>query len=130
MQRPRKGTKRRSARPRFDCSKCPGFCCNYELISITRRDLARLARHFGLSMTKAEARFTKVLDGEVGLRHRRDHIYKSTCILFDQKKRECSAHEARPQTCRDYPLGNRCGYYEFLVFERGLQGDESFVPDA
>ena len=51
-------------------------------------------------------------------------------ILFDQERRACSAYAARPQTCRDYPLGRRCGYYEFLQFERRLQGDESFVPDA
>jgi len=130
MRQRKTGSKARSARPRFDCSKCPGFCCNYELISITRRDLVRLAKHFGVSVTKAEARFTKVLDGEVGLRHRKDHIYRSTCILFDQERRVCSAYAARPQTCRDYPLGSRCGYYEFLEFERRLQGDESFVPDA
>ncbi|MGC4121232.1 MAG: YkgJ family cysteine cluster protein [Myxococcales bacterium] len=117
-------------RPRFDCSKCPGFCCNYELVSLTARDLARLAKHFGLTLAKAERRFTKVLDGELGLRHRKDHIYRSTCILFDQKTRQCSAYDARPQTCRDYPLGPRCGYYEFLQFERRLQQDDSFVPDA
>ena len=130
MARPKTGSKVVSNRQRFDCSRCPGFCCNYELISITARDLARLAKHLGLTVKKAEARYTKVLDGEVGLRHRKDRIYRSTCIFFDQKARRCSVHEARPKTCRDYPLGNRCGYYEFLQFERRLQRDDSFIPDA
>jgi hypothetical protein len=36
-------------------------------------------------------------------------------------------YEARPHTCRGYPYGARCGYYEFLKFEREHQADESFV---
>ena len=38
------------AEPRqYDCLKCPGYCCSYPIIVVTRRDLARIARHgFGM----------------------------------------------------------------------------------
>ena len=32
----------------YSCSKCPAYCCSYPLIEITKRDLARLARHFSV----------------------------------------------------------------------------------
>ena len=34
----------------FDCSKCPAYCCSvYERVQVSKRDLNRLARHFGLT---------------------------------------------------------------------------------
>ena len=113
---------------KYNCAKCPGWCCAYELIPVTPRDLLRIARHFGLSPEAAAKRFTKMIDGERGLRHRQDHIYKSTCAFLDQEKRRCGAYEARPEVCRTYPSGNRCGHYEFLMFERDQQDDPDFVP--
>jgi hypothetical protein len=32
--------------------------------------------------------------------------------------------------CRKYPYGNKCGYYDFLKFEREHQDDEEFIPSA
>ena len=29
--------------------------------------------------------------------------------------------------CRGYPDSERCGYYEFLKFERKLQDDKKFI---
>ena len=34
--------------PHYDCSKCPAYCCSYDEISVTDRDVNRLARHFDL----------------------------------------------------------------------------------
>jgi uncharacterized protein len=115
---------------RYSCSECPGYCCSYGLIPVTDRDLSRLAGHFGISEAAAEVRFTKIIDGEVGMRHRKDRVYSSICMMFNQEKRCCSIYEARPAICRTYPGGRRCGYYDFLKFERGMQGDDAFVPDA
>jgi uncharacterized protein len=115
---------------RYSCEQCPGYCCSYALIPVAERDLARLAKHFGISEAAAEVRFTKIIDGEVGMRHRKDRVYSSICMMFNQETRRCSIYEARPDICRTYPGGRRCGYYDFLVFERGVQGDETFVPDA
>ncbi len=121
-------------RSRYDCSQCPGYCCSYPRISVTKRDIARLARHFGLPLAKATERFTYRYrsDGvdERILRHRKDHVFASVCRFLDRDKRRCTVYEARPTVCRGYPHGSRCGYYDFLAFEREQQGDETFIPSA
>jgi Fe-S-cluster containining protein len=119
----------RTMRPTYSCLKCPGYCCSYAEIEITRRDIERLARHFGVDFKEAEARFTKY-DARKGvrmLRHKKDSVFESTCALFDQVKRRCTVYEARPGVCRKYPDAPRCGYYDFLKFEREQQGDPDFV---
>jgi len=113
---------------KFDCEQCPGWCCSYAVIPVNDKDLARLAKHFGLSLEQAAARYTKRIAGERGLRHRTDTVYKSMCMLFDQENRRCGAYNARPEICRTYPSGPRCGYYEFLMFERDQHDDPDFVP--
>ena len=35
--------------------------------------------------------------------------------------------QARPAVCRQYPDSPRCGYYEFLKFERAHQDDPDFI---
>jgi Fe-S-cluster containining protein len=117
-------------RIRFDCSKCPGYCCTYEHIPVTKRDIARLAKHFDLSYAAAEKRFTKPVGDGIGMRHRTDDVYKSSCMMLDREKRNCTIYDARPAVCRSYPDGAKCGYYDFLKFERDFQDDETFVPSA
>jgi Fe-S-cluster containining protein len=48
-------------------------------------------------------------------------------MFFDQDKRRCTVYESRPGVCRDYPDSKRCGYYEFLKFERAHQDDPDFI---
>ena len=119
------------AKPRlhYDCSKCPGYCCSYELIEVGKRDIARLARHFGVSYAQAEQRFTKYDRGEKvrSLRHQKDKHFDQVCRFFDREARRCTVYEARPGVCRDYPEHKRCGYYDFLQFERAHQGDAEYV---
>jgi uncharacterized protein len=119
-------------RAKYSCAKCPGYCCSYSEIEITERDIARLALHFGITFEAAVERYTKYgrKKGIYMLRHRRDHIFESTCVLFDQDKRRCTVYESRPGVCRKYPEAPRCGYYEFLKFEREQQGDAEFIPSA
>ena len=116
-------------RVRYSCSKCPAFCCTYSEIEVTPRDIERLARHFGVSYAAAEERFTKE-DAKKSLRmmrHRKDSIFDSACMMLDQDKRRCTVYEARPKVCRQYPDSSRCGYYDFLRFEREQQGDKEMV---
>jgi len=116
-------------RSKYSCAKCPAYCCSYPEIEITRRDLARLARHFGVSFEQAEERYTKY-DAKQGvrlLRHQKDTVFDTVCVFLDQKTRRCGVYEARPGVCRDYPDSPRCGYYEFLKFERAHQGDDKFI---
>ena len=114
----------------FDCSKCPAYCCSYDRIEVTRRDIIRLAKHFGLSYDQAEKRYTKIAYGERVLRRKTDHVYKRVCQFLDKESRRCTIYEARPAVCREYPDGRRCGYYDFLAFERRHQCDEEFIPSA
>jgi uncharacterized protein len=120
--------------PRYNCLKCPGYCCSHARIAVTDHDIERLARHFGVSSRQAKERFThryrtKEVDEQI-LRHQKDHIYRSVCRFFDTDARRCTVYEARPNVCRKYPYSNRCGYYDFLQFEREHQDDPKFIPSA
>jgi len=113
----------------YSCSKCPAYCCSYPEIEVTPRDVERLAKHFGVGYQEAEERFTKEDPKEKTqmLRHAKDTVFDSVCMMLDQKTRRCTVYEARPAVCRGYPDSNRCGYYEFLKFERTLQDDKKFI---
>lgn len=113
----------------YDCTKCPAYCCSYPLIEAGKRDIARLAKHFGISYEQAERRFTKYDSGAKvrTLRHQQDEHFKQVCRFLDTEKRRCTVYEARPAVCRDFPDGKRCGYYDFLQFEREQQGDPQWV---
>ena len=120
-----------AAKPRvhYDCSKCPGYCCSYDLIEVGKRDIARLAKHFDLNFQQAEDRFTKYdRDAKVRtLRHQKDKILGKVCTFFDTKKRQCAVYAARPGLCRACPEEPHCGYYDFLKFEREHQYDPTWV---
>lgn len=122
------------SKPKYDCSKCPGYCCSYPRIAVSEFDIERLARHFGIGKEIARKRFTYRYSAEgveeQVLRHRKDHIFTSTCRFFDKEKRRCTVYEARPSVCRVYPDAPHCGYYQFLAFEREQQGDPEFIPSA
>ena len=116
-------------RIRYDCAKCPGYCCSYALIEVGKRDIARLARHFNVSYEQAERKFVKFDRSEKvwSLRQQKDKHFAQVCRFFDREKRRCSIYEARPGVCRKYPDVPKCGYYEFLKFEREQQGDPEFI---
>ncbi len=112
----------------YDCLKCPAYCCSYDRIIVEKRDLKRLAKHFEIDEETAEQRFTKTVEGERVLRHQKDEIYGSVCAFLDTKTRQCTVYEARPGVCHEYPDRPRCGYYDFLRWERSHQEDEDFIP--
>ena len=116
-------------RAQYSCEKCPAYCCSYPEIEVSPRDIERLAKRFSLDYATAEERFTK-LDAKEKvrqLRHKKDAVFATVCTFLDQNKRRCGVYEARPAVCRGYPDSPRCGYYEFLKFERAHQGDEKFI---
>ena len=101
----------------YDCKKCPGYCCSYPLIALTRRDIDRLAKHLGLSPEECERRFTRPSDGHKRvMRRKKDVHFGRICRFFDTKNRRCTIYEARPAICREFPGKGRCGYYDFLSF--------------
>src|SRR3546814_14269730 len=68
---------------KYDCLKCPGYCCSYPNIHTKPEDIKRLAKHFGIDAEKAEKRFTKKGFKEEGmetrprvLRHQADEHFE------------------------------------------------------
>jgi len=121
-------------RIRYDCSKCPGYCCSYPRIEVKDKDLKRLAKHFELSVEEAERKFTRRYKDDENderiLRHHKDEVYGTVCRFFDRTERRCTVYAARPDVCRQYPNGATCGYYGFIMFERRHQDDPDFIPSA
>src|SRR3712207_434069 len=98
----------------FDCGKCPAFCCSiYERVQVTKRDITRLAKHFGVTFEAARRRFTKQWEDERVLKRVKDTIFPETCMFLDQERRGCTIYHARPAVCREYPdrvpVENRVG---------------------
>ena len=113
----------------FDCAKCPAYCCSiYERVEVKRRDITRLAKHFGVSYETAQRRYTTRWQNERVLRRVKDVIFPETCMFLDQEKRGCTIYHARPGVCREYPDRSRCAYYDVLQFERRQQDDETVIP--
>ncbi|HZT58954.1 MAG TPA: YkgJ family cysteine cluster protein [Pyrinomonadaceae bacterium] len=113
----------------FDCTKCPAFCCSiYDRVQVTKRDVTRLAKHFGVSFETAWRRYTKQWEKERVLKRVKDAIFPETCMFLDQETRGCTIYHARPAVCREYPARSRCVYYDVLQFERRQQDDETVVP--
>jgi Fe-S-cluster containining protein len=112
----------------YNCRKCPGYCCSYPLIPLDKRDVERLARHHNLSFDEAKRAFTKEEHGrKYAMRRKKDELFGKICRFFDTKKRCCTIYTARPSVCRSFPGAGRCGYYDFLAFERRAQEDETYV---
>ncbi len=118
-----------SERVYYNCDRCPAYCCSYPRIIVNKTDVKRLAKHFGLEVEKAYKKFTKkgLEKGEVVLRHQKDEHFGTICQVLDQETRRCTVYKARPKICGDFPGTARCGYYEFLKFERMLLEDPDYV---
>lgn len=112
----------------YDCKKCPGYCCSYPVIGLDRRDVERLAKHLGISFEDCQRRHTRAAYGRKWIMRRQtDPHYGHICKFFDTEKRRCTVYEGRPSVCRSFPGKGRCGYYDFLMFERRAQEDDDFV---
>lgn len=113
----------------YNCERCPAYCCSYPHIVISERDLARLAKHLEMDIRKARRTLTKKGEkaGEMVLRHRKDDIFGTACRFLDRETRACTVYSARPRICRQYPGERRCGYYDFLSFERRVMDDPEHI---
>jgi Fe-S-cluster containining protein len=116
----------------YNCVRCPAYCCSYPRIPVQPEDVLRLAQHFGLSPESAARKFTRkgAVRGERILRQQPDETYGSVCRFLDLETRRCTVYDVRPGVCREYPGAARCGYYDFLSFERRIQEDPDFIPST
>src|ERR1041384_292058 len=123
-------TKSRSLRGMFNCSKCPAYCCSYDRIQITKRDVLKIPRHFRISYHQAESHYTKTSRIGHVFGHKTYHFFQQVCQFLDTETRRCTIYDARPAVRREYPESRRCGYYDFLASERRRQDDPEFIPSA
>ena len=125
MTKPKKNPPRQS----YNCLKCPGYCCTYPRICVTQEDIALLAEHHGLTHKQAAKKFTKDghEPGEIILRRQEDEHFGTACMFLDQESRGCTIYEGRPTICREFPGVRRCGYYDFLSFERRTLEDADHI---
>ncbi|MEP6637343.1 MAG: YkgJ family cysteine cluster protein [Acidobacteriota bacterium] len=113
----------------YDCTKCPAYCCSiYERVQVTKRDINRLAKHFGISYETAFVRYTRPYNNERVLRRKADPIFGQACRFLNPATRQCGIYHARPGVCREYPETERCAYFDLIEFERSQQGDPDVVP--
>lgn len=115
-------------RKRYDCLKCPGYCCSYPIIEVKDRDAARIAKHFDMPLSKAEKKYFRIdrTHGRV-MRRQKDEHFGRICQFFDTEQRRCTIYHARPRACREFPGEFNCGYWDFLAFERNAQEDDEYI---
>jgi uncharacterized protein len=124
-------TKKPKKRLKYNCLKCPGYCCSYPVIEVKERDAKRIAKHFDLSLKAADKKYFKTEHGYTRIMRRKaDKHFGKICQFFDTEQRRCGIYEARPSTCREFPGDDNCGYYDFLKFERITQEDETFISST
>ena len=44
---------------KYDCLKCTGYCCSYDRIEVSEKDIKRLAKYFGMAEQDVKSRHTK-----------------------------------------------------------------------
>jgi uncharacterized protein len=90
----------RAASYGYECRACTR-CCYGKRIQVNPYEVARLARHRGVSTTELIARCT--VEGGIALANRED----GSCVFLEE--RGCGVHADRPLACRLYPLGRIAG---------------------
>jgi Fe-S-cluster containining protein len=115
-------------RKKYDCLKCPGYCCSYPIIEVKNRDAERIAKHFDIPLEKAEKKYFRMdrTHGRV-MRRQKDEHFGRICQFFDTDQRRCTIYHARPRACREFPGEFNCGYWDFLAFERNAQEDDEYI---
>lgn len=114
----------------YDCGKCPAYCCSiYERVQVTKSDINRLARHFGVAYETALVRFTRTYKTtERVLRRKADPVLKQSCTFLNHGTRQCKVYNARPAVCREFPNTARCAHFDLIEFERTQQNDPDVLP--
>ena len=111
----------------YVCHRCRN-CCHDKLIQVNPYEIARLARHRGISTT---AFIRDCLEHAVYLRRQAD----GACIFLGPDG--CMVHADRPLVCRLYPLGRHVGpsgEVEFSEMEphpatKGVYGRDGTIAD-
>ena len=100
------------AQERFICEECGNCCTMCYPISITQKDVTRLAEYFKKSEKVILRRHCKPGSEPNTAVLRQDR----PCKFYDTRKKKCKIYEARPSVCRMHPfLSGESGYSETFV---------------
>jgi Fe-S-cluster containining protein len=92
----------------FGCTAC-GACCRRDgYVWVSPPEVARLARHLGLSPVEFRSRYTREVAIE-GLEERGVSLTRSEdrCVFLDDATNKCTVYEARPEQCSAFPFWPR-----------------------
>ena len=80
----------------IDCTQCAN-CCRVATVTLSERDVDRLARHLRIKPRKFLAEYTEESEDE-GLILRRS---ESGCVFLSGN--DCTVYDARPDICQRFP---------------------------
>jgi len=84
----------------FECKRC-GYCCKGEsTISLSKRDISRIAQFLNLS----EEDFLNLYTVKKGKFRIEMRVKDGFCIFFDKEKKLCKIHPVKPEKCKEWPL--------------------------
>ncbi len=92
---------------KIDCLDCAGCCTGIPPI-VTKTDVTRIAKDFGMTPTEFERKYLTV--DEDG-----DTVMNATPCPFLEVDNKCSIYEIRPRACRQYPHTN------YLDFSKNMR---------
>lgn len=81
-----------------NCMACAN-CCRHSLVSVDKRDIARIARRIGVTAEEAMRAYTVPDPDAPALRMLRTTA--EGCVFLEGNR--CTIYDARPKTCRDFP---------------------------
>jgi hypothetical protein len=81
----------------IDCTQCAN-CCRVATVTITERDVERLARYLRVSAARFVADYTTESADEGRILNR---TKEAGCVFLDGN--ECTVYDARPDTCQRFP---------------------------
>lgn len=105
--------------PVFECKRCGSCCQGRGGIVVSRKDLARLAAHLGMSEEETAQEYGEVSNGKLKIRSGAD----GWCCFF-QPGIGCSVHEGKPDICRAWPFfrGNLVDEISFAMAKEYCPG--------
>ena len=106
----------------YDCQQCPGYCCAYPVVEVTRKDVQRIAKHLRKTEQQIDDEYTSLEENPKlrCLRLTPDALFKAeSCIFLDKQTRQCKIYASRPEICRDHP-GDRCEWYDRKLIEEAI----------
>src|ERR1035441_5647974 len=83
----------------IDCTKCAN-CCRVSTVTVTERDIERLARYLRVSAARFVSEYTIEGDEKDEGRILR-HTKEAGCVFLDGNA--CTVYDARPDICQRFP---------------------------